>query len=148
MKKLHEEILSEGIMLDDQRKAILEHLFNSRQHPTAEEIHQDVSRSFSEIGVETVTHFLRELAKSGFIKELQIEPGHTRFDRSPKSHHHHFYCRVCKEVTDHTRISSLFENMNVEAMDGVENSVYGVSMILKGTCDKCMSSRVQAACEG
>ncbi|MDO4562501.1 MAG: transcriptional repressor [Clostridia bacterium] len=81
-----------------QRDAVLTVLRNTKEHPTAEVIYEEVKKQVPNISLGTVYRNLRLLVDMGEILEL-ITPSCSRFD-GDISEHYHFTCRSCGRVYD------------------------------------------------
>lgn len=88
-----------GIKLTPQRLAILIYLDGNKDHPSAENIHNEVSKRFPTMSLATVYNTLDILKQHGDILELTIDPDKKRFDPNTKLHHH-LICVSCKKIID------------------------------------------------
>lgn len=82
-----------------QRLAILKYLEGNKEHPSAEEIYEALSKDFPTMSVATVYNVLEFLKKTGKIKEIYIDPEKRRFDPDVTAHHHAI-CIKCKKIFD------------------------------------------------
>jgi Fur family peroxide stress response transcriptional regulator len=86
-----------GLRLTGPRRVVLEVVWGTEAHPTAEAVHQMVRRRLPRVSLGTVYRNLRQLVALGLVKEL---PGpHARFDGN-LSDHHHFTCLACGRIAD------------------------------------------------
>jgi Fur family peroxide stress response transcriptional regulator len=91
------------LKLTPQRLAILDYLDGNQNHPSAEEIYRDVSKSFPTMSFATIYNTLEALRKQGSVLELTIDPDKKRFDPNTEIHHH-LICTSCRRIEDvHTR---------------------------------------------
>jgi len=82
-----------------QRLAIIKYLDGNKQHPSAEEIYEALSKDFPTMSVATVYNVLEFLKRTNRVKEIHIDPEKRRFDPDI-TEHHHAICIKCKKVFD------------------------------------------------
>ena len=88
-----------GRRMTPQRAAIVSTLRRSRNHPTAEEIHESAQQHLPRISLGTVYRNLQVLVEEGYALLLPSFRGHHRYD-GDTSDHHHVICRSCGRVAD------------------------------------------------
>jgi Fur family ferric uptake transcriptional regulator len=95
-----------GHRLTVPRKAILDVLGKSTEHPSAEEIYLAVHKVYPAIGLTTVYRTLELLVQNGLIFKFDFGDGRARYElsESPKSigHHHHLVCTGCRKIIDYS----------------------------------------------
>jgi Fur family peroxide stress response transcriptional regulator len=79
--------------------AILDLLRNTRSHPTADEIYDEVRKEIPGISKGTVYRNLQVLAEIGAISVLSIDDTQSRYEAKQESHYH-FRCEKCGRVFD------------------------------------------------
>jgi Fur family peroxide stress response transcriptional regulator len=82
-----------------QREAILRVLRNTRSHPTADSIYDEVRKEIPAISKGTIYRNLKVLQELGKIRELNLNGTVSRFEVA-QSDHYHFRCEVCGRVLD------------------------------------------------
>jgi Fur family transcriptional regulator, peroxide stress response regulator len=85
--------------LTPQRRAILEAIQASDQHPTAAQIYAEVKRSHSRVAFGTVYKALDLLSRTGQILQLEFGDGASRYDRRT-DRHDHAVCTSCGRLVD------------------------------------------------
>ncbi len=119
-----------------QRDTILRVVMNSKDHPRADWIYDQVRMEIPNISMGTVYRNLRSLAKSGEIRQLDLADGTSRFDGNNDSHYH-FRCERCGRIFD------LDEPVDQSISQRVGNNtgfkVYRQRMELIGLCNACQS---------
>lgn len=88
-----------SLKLTPQRLAILEYLEGNKNHPSASDIFNAVSKKFPTMSFATVYNTLKTLKGLDNIHELTIDPGKKRFDPN-MVHHHHLICINCSKIID------------------------------------------------
>jgi Fur family peroxide stress response transcriptional regulator len=82
-----------------QREAILRVLRNTRSHPTADQIYDEVRKDIPNISKGTVYRNLQVLQEEGEISALNINGTQSRYEVRQESHYH-FRCEKCGRVFD------------------------------------------------
>jgi Fur family peroxide stress response transcriptional regulator len=82
-----------------QRTAILKVLRNTRSHPTADQIYDEVRKEIPNISKGTVYRNLQVLREKGAITELRLTGTLSRYEVKQESHYH-FRCEQCGRVID------------------------------------------------
>lgn len=88
------QLSQEGFKLTPQRKLLLEILFNTEEHLSAEEIFEKAKASQSNVSFGTIYRNLSLLAEIKIVNQLNFKDGRTRFELS-LDHHHHLICLGC-----------------------------------------------------
>jgi Fe2+ or Zn2+ uptake regulation protein len=82
-----------------QREAILRVLRNTKAHPTADRIYEEVKKEIPNISKGTVYRNLQVLQEDGAVTELNLNGTLSRFEAKQDSHYH-FRCKQCGRVFD------------------------------------------------
>jgi Fur family peroxide stress response transcriptional regulator len=72
---------------------------NTKSHPRADWIYDQVRRELPNISLGTVYRNLKSLAEAGEIQQLDIAGSTCRFDGNTESHYH-FRCKKCGRMFD------------------------------------------------
>jgi Fur family peroxide stress response transcriptional regulator len=83
----------------NQREAILKILINTRSHPTADDIYDEVREEIPNISKGTVYRNLQVLQEMGQVRELNLDGTKSRFEVATASHYH-FRCENCGRLLD------------------------------------------------
>jgi Fe2+ or Zn2+ uptake regulation protein len=99
MEHLIHELRDHGIAVTPQRLAVLTILQNRRDHPTAENIYQEVRQQLPAISFNTVYKALEVLCQKGMV--IKVNPLHevARYD-GMTGPHAHLICRHCHRIVD------------------------------------------------
>lgn len=125
-----------NIKLTPQRIAILEYLENNKEHPSAFDIYNVISKKFPTISLATIYNTLDVLKQKGRLLEINIDADRKRYDPNPEPHHH-FICIKCKKIVD---IYKKFKfNLNELELGGSE--VIGNHIEFYGLCPSCKKSK-------
>jgi Fur family peroxide stress response transcriptional regulator len=82
-----------------QRDTILRVVMNTKSHPRADWIYDQVRQEIPNISLGTVYRNLKSLAEAGEIQQLDIAGSTCRFDGNTESHYH-FRCKKCGRMLD------------------------------------------------
>jgi Fur family peroxide stress response transcriptional regulator len=88
-----------GRALTPQRRAVLQAVAESDEHPTAGEIFEAARRRLPSISFATVYNSLKYLKESGLVREINFGKGSSRYDRVT-ARHDHAVCSRCGRLVD------------------------------------------------
>src|SRR3989337_144657 len=90
----------EGYKITPQRLAICRLILSSKDHPTADQIYQKVSKEFPAISLATVYHTIHLLKELGLLQELGFVDRSSRYDPNTAPHIN-VVCPKCGEIQDY-----------------------------------------------
>ena len=141
MKMSQEEIknrLSEKeLKITPQRMAILEAIYDLRNHPTADNVIEYIRKKHPNIATGTVYKTLETLVNSGLVKKVTTDRDVMRYDGIMETHHH-LYCSECDLIEDYhddelnELLKTYFENKQLPGFKPEE-----FVLQIKGTFSKC-----------
>lgn len=117
-----------------QREAIKRYLKNTKAHPTANTIYEDLSKEYPNISLGTVYRNLNFLVENGDIIRLNCGEDVDRFDADTDTHYH-FLCRICHEVSD-LEMEPL-THINTLASASFSGKIETHSVFFQGICGRC-----------
>ena len=85
--------------LTPQRRAVLQVVAESEEHPTAGEIFEAARRRLPSISFATVYNSLKYLKEAGLLREINFGKGSNRYDRET-ARHDHAVCSRCGRLVD------------------------------------------------
>lgn len=88
-----------GVRITPQRKAVLNFMIQSDEHPTADDIFKALSSEYPNMSVATVYNNLKLFKETGLVKELTYGDASSRFDFVTDTHYH-IICSECGKITD------------------------------------------------
>jgi len=121
------------------RDAILDCIRETKCHPTAEWVYQQLKPDFPDLSLGTVYRNIAMFKEEGIIQSIGVVNGLERYDINTKPHTH-FICSVCGQVTDLDEVvlpAAVLE----EAASGGTITSYQLQFI--GTCAACSSNPSQ-----
>lgn len=121
-----------GLRCTPQRYAVMAFLMESKRHPTAAEIFEAVNRVDPRSSRATTYNNLRDLVRTGLVREVAVEGRSARFDVRGMRHHH-FICDRCGNVEDME-----WYDVPKPASDSLgKRVVRECELIFRGLCTKC-----------
>ena len=127
-----------GLRWTSQRDAVVDVLWGSTSHPTAEEVYQEVKSKHARMSRATVYNTMDALVAMGQIETIHANSGTRRFDPNPIPHHH-LVCRGCSRIYDLPLNGALDPPKIPPAVtDGFQ--VEGYRIEFQGLCSPCARS--------
>lgn len=132
--RLRSALETSGHRFTAQRAAVFEALYDTRTHPTADEIFTVVRSNIPDISLATVYKALEALVGSGVAQKLTLGPGPARYD-SRIDEHDHIRCLSCGRVRDVEggRTDAWLQSMS----RGTDFEIVGYRLELVGYCPSC-----------
>jgi Fur family transcriptional regulator, peroxide stress response regulator len=122
-----------GLRVTPQRFAVYANLLQRGDHPTVEQLLQDLNQDAPTSSQSTVYSSLQALCAAGLVREVLLEEGVCRYDANVAPHHH-FRCRGCGTIEDiawdelpDLRLDPLRPGLRVDAYE----------VTLHGYCEHC-----------
>jgi Fur family peroxide stress response transcriptional regulator len=98
-KQLMDILHEKGYKVTPQRLAICELALSSKNHPNADQIHQELVKKYPTISLATVYQTLHLLRDIGLLQELGFNDKSSRFDPN-MTPHINIICIKCGEIYD------------------------------------------------
>ncbi|MFD2703849.1 peroxide-responsive transcriptional repressor PerR [Salibacterium lacus] len=122
------------VRMTPQRHAILEYLYETMNHPTADDIYKALESKFPNMSVATVYNNLRVFKNVGIVKELTYGDSSSRFD-CVTTDHYHIICSDCGKIVD-------FHYPGLDEVETLAEQVTGFQvhdhrMEIYGSCRDC-----------
>jgi len=123
-----------GLKITPQRLAVYEVLLKSRNHPTVEEIYEEVKKMYPYVSLATVYRTLETLERLGLVKRVCFWENSARYDANPVEHHH-LICESCGKIEDVEVSGGLQLPQEVKGF-----KVFGYSVNVYGLCPECRAT--------
>lgn len=137
MDALIKKLRRQRISVTPQRLAVLSILEGRRDHPTAEQIYQEVRRHLPAISFNTVYKTLEVLCQRGLVNK--VNPLHEVARYDIQTHNHaHLVCRGCHRIYDLERAPEPLNLSPAEVPPGFQ--VEHQTVIFWGVCPHCQES--------
>lgn len=122
------------LRMTPQRRAVLDVILNSMDHPTAGEIYHRVLEKLPGIAYGTVYNALNYLIDHEQVVELSFGDKASRYDGNVKPHHHGL-CEVCGQLYDLT-ITVPVSAIALMEQDS-DFQVHDYHVLFRGVCRSC-----------
>ena len=123
-----------------QRKVILEILSAHVDHPTAEELYDEIRETLPSISMGTVYRNLDLLSRKGEITRIPGGTGPSRFDPVHEGHPH-LRCTGCNRVFDLPEECSLGKLINRSLLKKHGILIEGIQLEILSYCSDCRNER-------
>jgi len=125
-----------GNRVTPQRMAVLDVLLHTKEHPTVEQIYEQVSAQFPTTSLATIYKTVNVLKEMGEVLELGSSDGSNRYDGNPDPHPH-LICLVCNRVVD-LELGGL-EHLPQEVAQKTGYQIVGHQFDFFGICPSCQN---------
>lgn len=115
-----------------QRRAIRRVFLDSGRPLAPEEVLSLGQRVVASLGLATVYRNIKILSEEGWLTEVELPGGGTRYELSERPHHHHFLCRECDQAYDVHQCPDRIEEL---APPGFRVDSHEITLI--GVCAAC-----------
>jgi Fur family peroxide stress response transcriptional regulator len=127
----------QGLPLTVQRRTILEQIVDRKDHPTAQQLFEEVRERLPGVSRTTVYRVLDTLVRLQLVQKIYQPGAAARYDPNTRQHHH-FACLDCSAVIDleDERLDAVaLPDLRRRGFDITESHVY-----FRGTCSSCRAS--------
>jgi Fur family transcriptional regulator, peroxide stress response regulator len=145
MKNFEELCREQGVPLTTQRRVVLETLAGRLDHPTADQIFEDVTHHLPSLSRTTVYRVLETLVRLGVIHKAQHLGSAARYDPNTERHHH-LTCLSCHKVVD--LADEILNQIRIPKSSAEEFEIIDYSVHFKGYCSDCSSKRKMSKANG
>src|SRR5580765_2569096 len=130
-----EFLARKNLRLTAPRRAIIETVFSTRQHFTAEQLLEWSRRRDRSVSKATVYRTLPLLTESGLVREMDFGKDHTFYDPNYADHpnHSHIICQDCDKIVE-------FESEKIERLESEISHKLGFEL-------KMQRLQISARCE-
>lgn len=126
-----------GLQVTYQRLAIYQALYNTKEHPSAEAIYQQVRKRFSMISLGTVYKTLERFHDVGLIEKVSPMTEVARYDAIVDPHHH-LVCLDCQMIRD---VHDPILDKRIEPPEGNGFQILRHQVLFQGYCPECQKMR-------
>ncbi len=95
----YEKLEQAGLKVTIQRMAILEFLENTKIHPSAEMVFNEIKKKYPRVTLSTIYNTLETFVENNIINKVFTLEGKARYDGATEQHHH-FYDKTSGEIID------------------------------------------------
>jgi Fur family peroxide stress response transcriptional regulator len=133
-----EALRSKGYKATPQRIAICRIALNSRAHPSAQQVYDEVKKIHPTVSLATVYKTLEVLSDLDLVQEINLPKGQARFD-SYMNPHINLICLKCGTITDLDDIT--VEEITRKVAAATKFKPTGQRVDVYGICQKCNSTK-------
>ncbi len=124
----------QSLNLTGPRRAVLDVVRTSTDHPTATDIMDRLAQQGNRVAYATVYNSLKYLTEKGMIRELNIGNGVMRYDGRMEEHGH-LICTRCGAIAESAADIPDTVIETIEAETGYK--VHDMNLLLTGLCPSC-----------
>lgn len=99
--ELSQKLVNKGLKVTPQRIAVLETIIKLNNHPSAENIIEQIRKTYPNIATGTVYKVLEALTDNGLINRVKTDRDVMRYDAVMEKHHH-LYSSESDRIEDYT----------------------------------------------
>ena len=135
-----EALRKKGYKATPQRIAICRFALNSRDHPSAQQVYEEVKKIHPTVSLATVYKTLQVLKNLDLIQEINLPQGQARFD-SYMEPHINLVCLQCGSIFDLDDASAIELTRRIAA--AMKFRPKGQRIDIFGTCRRCSAVEQQ-----
>ena len=125
-----------NLRITSQRQAIIETVFNTEEHFTAEQLLEWSRKKDKSVSRATVYRTLPLLTESGLVREMDFGKDHKFYDPNYAHHpnHNHIICQDCEKIVEFD--SEKIEKLEDEISHRLGFSIKTHRLQITGSCDE------------
>ena len=129
---------SKGYKATPQRIAICRITLNSREHPSAQQVYNEVKKIHPTVSLATVYKTMKVLRDLNLVQELNFPRGQARFD-SYMNPHINLICLSCGNITDLD--DTTMQEITNKVAAATKFKPKGQRIDVYGICQKCSDTK-------
>ncbi len=129
---------SKGLKMTHQRTEIFKTLLKHTNHPTIEDVFDQVRKHLKTISLDTVYRTISTFEEYGLIKRVHHIDNATRLDINI-SNHHHLICSECGKIEDF--YWSDFDRLRLPRSISHWDQIEIKHVVISGLCISCKKSK-------
>jgi Fur family peroxide stress response transcriptional regulator len=134
---LTENLRNAGLRLTPQRLAICQLLINNEEHPSAQQLFEQLRPQYPSLSLTTVYNTLEALVGLGAIHNLGNDvSGTIRYD-AKTTPHANLICTSCNRIIDYHSVHVQTLTDEVKEQSGYQ--ITGARVLYYGLCDACQN---------
>jgi len=135
-KRFMEFLGGKNLRITSQRQAIIETVFSTEEHFTAEQLLEWSRKRDKSVSRATVYRTLPLLTESGLVREMDFGKDHKFYDPNYADHpnHNHIICQDCEKIVEFE--SEKIAQIEDEITHKLGFSVKTQRLQITGTCDE------------
>lgn len=145
-KEYYQDVLKhlreKGVRITETRKAVIDFIIQSHDHPSADMIYQALLPAFPNMSLATVYNNLKVLIDEGFVSELKVRNDTTTYYDFMGHQHLNVICEKCGRIAD---IDLDLPDVQQEAADQTGYQITKSQMVVYGICPDCVARQQEAS---
>ena len=133
-----EALRNKGYKATPQRIAICRFALSSRDHPTAQQVYNEVKKIHPTVSLATVYKTLQVLRNLDLIEEINLPQGQARFDSYTKPHIN-LICLQCGNIIDLDETTAI--EITGKVVAAAKFKPKGQRIDIFGTCRRCSDAQ-------
>jgi Fur family transcriptional regulator, peroxide stress response regulator len=134
------KLRKKGYRITPQRAAILKAFTESRDHPSVEQVYDQIKPAFPMTSLATVYKAVSMLKDENEILDLGFAGGSSRYDGNNPSPHTHLICIRCQKIIDADL--GLFNDLSRQLADQYGYQIINQLVDFFGVCPQCQQQKV------
>lgn len=118
-----------------QRKRIFEYLYNSKKHPSVNDIYSFLIDDIPTLSKTTIYNTLNLFIEKNIVDSIIIDGNELKYQICDSKKHGHFKCKSCNTLYD---IQIDFDNLNIDSLKVFD--IHEQSFYFVGICEKCKNN--------
>ena len=145
-KEYYQDVLKhlreKGVRITETRKAVIDFIIQSHDHPSADRIYQALLPAFPNMSLATVYNNLKVLIDEGFVSELKVRNDTTTYYDFMGHQHLNVICEKCGRIAD---MDLDLPDVQQEAADQTGYQITKSQMVVYGICPDCVARQQEAS---
>lgn len=145
-KEYYQDVLKhlreKGVRITETRKAVIDFIIQSHDHPSADMIYQALLPAFPNMSLATVYNNLKVLIDEGFVSELKVRNDTTTYYDFMGHQHLNVICEKCGRIAD---MDLDLPDVQQEAADQTGYQITKSQMVVYGICPDCVARQQEAS---
>jgi len=138
IRAAQEELKRKGYKLTGPRKAIINYLAESQEHPDMQQIFAGIRAEYPSIGMATLYRTLGLLLELDILRAITVKKNQLRYElKKPGDHHHHLVCTECSQILEFGSCS--FKHISSEIETVTRYSIEYHNLEAYGLCPQCQA---------
>ena len=131
MNEIKDYLVENGVKPSYHRLKVMEYLIRHRNHPTVDEIYNELIQEMPTLSRTTIYNTLNLFVEENIVIPLGIESNETRYDARVEDHGH-FKCEACGIIND------FMFNPGEDPDELTGYQIRSKNVFYKGICPKCL----------
>ena len=145
-KEYYQDVLKhlreKGVRITETRKAVIDFIIQSHDHPSADMIYQALLPAFPNMSLATVYNNHKVLIDEGFVSELKVRNDTTTYYDFMGHQHLNVICEKCGRIAD---MDLDLPDVQQEAADQTGYQITKSQMVVYGICPDCVARQQEAS---